>query len=449
MLIAYLELRELIPIRKSNRRLDELGERARGKGEREAQQFFPLEPPIVGSFGNYLTTFGKWYNLKLMYPKNTFYISSLTPLRGFAALFVVMHHYVHTAVSTPQVQNSFQPQLFERIALKGYLWVDFFFLLSGFVIFHVYRNSLYKGTSRTISWRSYWKFIKLRFIRIYPLHIFTLLILVAYQGIIFFVEPDYFFTGYFSFKKLVSNLLLLNAMGLHDSSGWNFVSWSIGAEFYTYLLFPVFLLILHEGSFKKVVWTLRATWAGLYALILVSSQKSLALTHEYGFYRCLLEFLAGIALYHIYDRKWLKFLLAKDSAFLLSFLCLALIFTSGKNDIWVLPCFALLLLAAALNKGRCRKVLNLKPCQFLGEISYSLYMIHGIIVIFMGSASVVSNGQYFWSGLSQLQLWLGLLSFMLLSLLLASITCFKIENPLREYLRKKLVGSSKAVAVRS
>ncbi|MGF1479023.1 MAG: hypothetical protein ACFB4I_05980 [Cyanophyceae cyanobacterium] len=39
---------KLIPVRKSNRRLDELGERGRGKGEREAQQLFALEPPIVG-----------------------------------------------------------------------------------------------------------------------------------------------------------------------------------------------------------------------------------------------------------------------------------------------------------------------------------------------------------------------------------------------------------------
>ncbi|MGF1479297.1 MAG: hypothetical protein ACFB4I_07370 [Cyanophyceae cyanobacterium] len=52
---------DLIPIRKSNRRLDELGERGRGKGERKAQQLFALEPPMLGSFGNYLTPFGKWY----------------------------------------------------------------------------------------------------------------------------------------------------------------------------------------------------------------------------------------------------------------------------------------------------------------------------------------------------------------------------------------------------
>ena len=55
--------------------------------------------------------------------------------------------------------------------MSGWLWVHFFFVLSGFIIFYVYGESF----KESITTASYWKYIKARFARVYPLHFFTLI----------------------------------------------------------------------------------------------------------------------------------------------------------------------------------------------------------------------------------------------------------------------------------
>ena len=68
-------------------------------------------------------------------------IQTLTPLRGIAALFIVGVHYL-ILLRLAEPAYSLQPQFVEQILKKGYLYVDFFFILSGFVIFHVYHFRL-------------------------------------------------------------------------------------------------------------------------------------------------------------------------------------------------------------------------------------------------------------------------------------------------------------------
>src|SRR5690242_8734378 len=97
----------------------------------------------------------------------TVYISNLTPLRGFAALLVVIYHFEEIIGRFVNASDS----MFIR---KSYLMVDLFFVMSGFIIFHVYNSNFKKSIDQHL----FSKFLVARFARIYPLHFFMLLISV-------------------------------------------------------------------------------------------------------------------------------------------------------------------------------------------------------------------------------------------------------------------------------
>jgi peptidoglycan/LPS O-acetylase OafA/YrhL len=95
-------------------------------------------------------------------------LASLTPLRGIAALWVVIFHFCWYF-------PAIHPERYTGAVYKGYLAVDMFFVLSGFVITHVYKE----GFAQRITGERYRDFLKARVARIYPLHIAVLLLFVA------------------------------------------------------------------------------------------------------------------------------------------------------------------------------------------------------------------------------------------------------------------------------
>ena len=103
------------------------------------------------------------------------YLTNLTPLRGIAALLVAVFHF-EMAIAR------FVPAGYTMFFEKSYLMVDLFFIMSGFIIFHVYGDSF----RLTLERRNLRKFFVARFARIYPLHFFTLALLVV---LVFFVMP--------------------------------------------------------------------------------------------------------------------------------------------------------------------------------------------------------------------------------------------------------------------
>ena len=130
-------------------------------------------------------------------------ISALTSLRGVAALTVLIFHVIP--------------------GFRGYLAVDLFFLLSGFVLTHVYHEI-------ELTWQSYFSFSKARLARIYPVHLMMLVVLLPMLD----TRPD------FSSGGLLSSLLFMQSPW--HSICWNYASWSISAEWHSYLLFPILIL---------------------------------------------------------------------------------------------------------------------------------------------------------------------------------------------------------------
>src|SRR4051812_50072963 len=99
---------------------------------------------------------------------NTGKIGALAGARAFPPLAVVMFHF-----SEGHHYSGFRPLDF--LAPRGYLWVEFFFVLSGFILTHAYWPRLNELLKRA----GYVAFLRARLIRLYPLHLFMLLLLLA------------------------------------------------------------------------------------------------------------------------------------------------------------------------------------------------------------------------------------------------------------------------------
>src|SRR3984893_5338497 len=207
-------------------------------------------------------------------------ISALTSLRGLAALTVLIFHVIPD--------------------FRGYLAVDLFFLLSGFVLTHVYHEI-------RLTRQSYFNFLKARLARVYPVHLMMLVLLLAMLD----TRPD------FSSDGLLSSLLLLQSPW--HSMCWNYASWSISAEWHSYLLFPILAINYRTRSNTALLSTL-AICASVVGVIDYSN--------NYGsgnisntivvLLRCLPEFASGIVLYFLYQRGYLPKWIGCDGAFWLS-----------------------------------------------------------------------------------------------------------------------------------
>ncbi len=307
------------------------------------------------------------------------YITSLTPLRGIAALWVVLFH-IDVSLYYRDLGA-----LIERsgsgLFSKGYLWVDFFFLLSGFIIAHVYGNKL-AGAHKVDAVKTY---LWARFARIYPLHLFTLLVLVLITPIVAYSFPsvvDDSWRTYFAPLAIIDNLLLINAMNQHEYLSWNIVSWSIGAEWWTYIAIMVIIIPFWRRRFLFFFGIVPGCIIGLTALVLWLPANNLDITFNYGFFRCLFEFGIGIAIYFSYSQCWGRQWLVCDLCCCLLCAAIVLQFHQQWFDLWVVPLFSLLILAVAYNDGLVKRLFSTRPLQYLGVISYSVYLLHGIWFLF-------------------------------------------------------------------
>ena len=100
----------------------------------------------------------------------------------------------------------------------------------------------------------------------------------------------------------------------------------------------------------------------------------------YAILRCLPEFLAGMLLYSGYQSGIFASLLATDAVFAAVALLLATLLHLGAPDLAIIPLFPLLILAAVRNTGRFSPLLNSPPLAWLGDISYSLYLLHWFVL---------------------------------------------------------------------
>ena len=292
--------------------------------------------------------------------KNTYYFH-LQSLRGICCLIIVLFHI--QALSTSFLTQN----IFVR---NGELAVDFFFVLSGFVISHNY-SQLIKKTN------DLYLFIKKRFFRLYPLHFLCLVLYLFIEIAKFVVEKYYgikaneiaFVTN--NIKTFLTNLALLH--GIVDKElSYNEVSWSISFEFYTYFIFGIALLLLK----KNKIFNIFSFFVILLSLYLVYKYSLMKEVNQLAFFRCTYSFFIGSITFLLSNKIKIKL-----DYIQIPFLLLIILFWSMPNK-EVMPILFgfLIIILNNSDEGHLNKILKNKLLIFLGKISYSIYMLHYFVI---------------------------------------------------------------------
>ncbi|AAK22335.1 acyltransferase family protein [Caulobacter vibrioides] len=288
------------------------------------------------------------------------HVKPLTALRFFAAFWVVLYHY------WPNLDVGFTP----AIASKGYLGVEAFFVLSGFILCHVYLAGFGEGRFR------YGDFLWNRLARVYPLHLATLVGVgaMALAGAVAGLAVD---PNILSWPSLPANLLLVHAWGLAPVAGWNHASWSISAEWFAYLTFPVFAFAAWRLRSRPLVAVLAALAliAVIYPVFEALAGFSLTeATIRWGALRIVPCFAYGCALHALWRSGRFPTRLAGPGAAVLGLAILAAIQLGAPDLSIVMLLGGLIFMLASLASAGSRFATQ-KTFVYLGEISYSTYMI--------------------------------------------------------------------------
>jgi peptidoglycan/LPS O-acetylase OafA/YrhL len=172
-------------------------------------------------------------------------------VRFVCAFAVLLYHYQHfTFVNyhAADFARELQPGYSALRLLFDYgLWgVNIFWCISGFIFFWKYRNSI---ADRAIGGK---KFFVLRFSRLYPLHIATLLLVAAFQLIYFRLVGTYFVYPINDAWHFLLQLFMASNWGLEDRFSFNGPIWSISVEVMVYFLFYLFLRYLGRSAWINI-----------------------------------------------------------------------------------------------------------------------------------------------------------------------------------------------------
>ena len=364
-------------------------------------------------------------------------LRSLTGLRGVAACFVVIYHYFQNDAPTGGIST---------IVRHGYLSVDLFFVLSGFVMALTYASQF----KDRFSTRAYCGFLYKRFGRVYPLY---LIVTLAGAGLIYRAgQADASLP-----LTLFDNLALIQAWGTADTIGGP--TWSISTEFAAYLLFPALVAVTLNRRWR---------WAWLAAIVSVAVIVGIAHLSDaqinqipygdshfrngpldvyaaltpYPLLRCFAGFTIGLVAFRVAGspacRGLARFGYWTDVVMVVALLAL-LIPSSDAAEVVI---FAPLIIGLSQERSISSRILGSRVIHWLGLISYSIYLMH-VLVDHLVRSQITSAltlahvpHAYSFSALVLLPLVLGL----------SACTYYGIERPARDWARKLGARRTPAIA---
>lgn len=281
--------------------------------------------------------------------------AALDAWRGLAALAVALYRL--------EANGQFYVLSFVR---NSWLFVDFFFVLSGFVIAYAYLD-------RVRDARSTAKFTLRRFGRLWPLHIAMLLAFVALDGV-HLVQGEPAFQGAKAPWTILPEIALAHGLGVTGLTDWNSPSWSISTEFWTYLVFAALVL----GFRRQMAIASSVLVVVSMAVLVAVSPTGMDVTFDYGFLRCLAGFFTGVVTLIVWRNIKDRIALPAPALVELAMLGIIVAFVSLAGRSWLsfaAPIiFAPAVLIFAFQKGALSQVLLTRPMQALGEWSYAIYM---------------------------------------------------------------------------
>lgn len=360
-------------------------------------------------------------------------MSSLTPLRGLAALWIIVYHFdeITSFTGLPHLI----PRETTSLLAKGYLWVDFFFLLSGFIITHVYAH-----TFSELHFQPVKDYIVSRFARLYPLHILILSVHVVFYLALSRVYPDTAsaFSFLYPWDGLWIHFVFGEVFGSIYGLTWNPPAWSVGAEWWTYILaIPVFFGV-NRNKMPVLILLALIGICTLFLIPFMHEKGTLDTTFEFGLLRCFSEFGLGIALYQWFGPGKRIEPIGCDICCVVLFTGVIMAMHFGIQDLLIVGLFALLIVSLAHNHGRILSFLNRSSIQFIGNISFSLYMLQAVWlnIYWMGmKAWAESHPGHQPSILTLVSILMVILTVNILS---AWLLYSQFENPARQWVKNSL-----------
>lgn len=340
-------------------------------------------------------------------------IKPLTSLRLIFALLVFAAHCY-------TIDSHFAHFLYK----EGYVGVEFFFVLSGFVIAYNYQE---KFEQKSITKRDFWI---ARFARVYPLHWATLFPSLLTGGALLAMNWD---------KVVVffCQLFLIHPFVPVDSYffSYNSPSWSLGCEQLFYVLFPFLALWLNDT--KRLFWTIFI--AGMVCAIGMFFTP-VDLIRGYWYVNPLTrfpDFLVGMLLFKLYAQSkkdwsfgratWLE--IGAVLLFIAFYYCGA----AGslpkvyRYTIYYWLPISLVIYVFAINKGLLSRLLSNKYLVIGGEISYGIYLLH----LFVMQLYTESNWNY--------SPWIVIPAVLLITIGLSLLSFYYFEKPVNRYIRNKYI----------
>ena len=300
--------------------------------------------------------------------------------RGLFAAFVFLFHLYpfaeHSIVSNNFAQNSD-------------MFVDFFFVLSGFVMAYRYQDIANSSELKL--------FLIKRIYRIYPMHLLMLILFAVVelgkQVLNPYIKVNNLDNPANTVTSFISSLLLLNSTPVPgvNAVSWNIVSWSISAELIAYLVFGLMVLYIYKSGMyrQKNIFYLILVFISLTALFLLSFTFRIDYSFDYGFLRGILGFFSGVVCFNLFSKSnesvqqysSLLFSVAEVTTLAIISLC---IYNGEFMKPWgaffdVL--FFVCIYTFSFEKGIVSNGLKrVSLFQKLGQYSYSIYMTHALLI---------------------------------------------------------------------
>lgn len=345
-------------------------------------------------------------------------IISLTGIRGIAALYVVLFHIACDYSNVNFIDN-------------GYISVDLFFILSGFILSYVYQDMFSNGTNL----KDYSLYLGNRIARVWPTYIFWTCFAIFY-----------YYRVTFPPLTIISNVFMVQNWGLSKSIVGT--GWSLSTEFLVYFVFP-FLCSIRKQQ-RSTIFLL--SFSALFLILLAAYYKPhfmvgsqvknnglldiIAFDGMGAICRTLGAFLLGIVAWKLFDNyKSIELRLANFlTALLLTILIFAL--SMKKLDIIIiLTLFVVIPLTGAKNTF-LNKLLSSRPFYLLGVISYSLYLSHALFIY------KIRIKIHYWllsyHSLHKIAFEISVFATLLVTIGIACLSYRIIEKPLRNVLRSRL-----------
>ncbi|MBS1764519.1 MAG: acyltransferase [Bacteroidetes bacterium] len=365
-------------------------------------------------------------------------LQALTSLRFFFAFMVFLCHLTYFRDSgIPMIEN-----LLEKYLRYGYLGVNFFFMLSGFVMAFTYASAI---AEQQFSKK---EFLIKRAIRIVPLHYFTLLLITPV--VVKSVLEDGGFTAHHTFQFLVkfgAHLTLTQSFipAIPYYFSFNNPAWSISAEMFFYLMFPAIVaFIFRKGLIRSYGFYLFLLGV---ALVLMTAIRNFYdpqwLFYINPFIR-ILDFMMGIFLFFFYSIIRHSNRMNPSRASILQIISLIVpvvffmgienVFKAYSNSLYFYIPMALLIFSFAFSEGSLAKLISVRPLIFLGEASYSFYLTQDITARYMnwnGTRHEIIREWFAGNYLAYAAVQL------VIALLVAIIVHLYVEEPLTKWLKTK------------